>query len=316
MKTSNSINNYTSVDVRIYTGTTTLSTGTTVANTSSSTTIWYKPYGAKFVDVICIGAGGGGGAGQVGYAVNLARNGGGGGASGSVSRFSFIADLLPESVLIGVGNRGRGATYITRTTLTASGSGGSSYFGNFLFSQGGGFGTSPTTAGVGSSNSNFLSGSTGGVGASNIGGFGTMCAIFSTGSTGTFTLCSGGSGGGGGGAVNSATNVETEFNGGLGGGNNGNLLFGSSGITSGTISSIINGGNGIFDPVTFLGSGGGGGAGAGLTSNPNPGGNGGNGGIGGGGGGGGGACSDSTGVKFAGNGGNGGNGVVVVITYF
>jgi hypothetical protein len=58
------------------------------------------------------------------------------------------------------------------------------FFGNFLFSQGGGFGTSPTTAGVGSSNSNFLSGSTGGVGASNIGCFGTICAIFSTGSTG------------------------------------------------------------------------------------------------------------------------------------
>jgi hypothetical protein len=78
--------------------------------TAGSWATWVKPRGAKFVNIFCMGAGGGGGAGYVtGSAVGtLTRCGGSGGGSGGLVRANFQASLLPDLLYVQCGAGGSG----------------------------------------------------------------------------------------------------------------------------------------------------------------------------------------------------------------
>jgi len=246
--------------------------------TSSGT--WYKPAGAKVIEVTCIGGGGGGGGGK---GINAGSAGGGGG--GGASRQILQADLLPSSVAVTVGAGGSGGS-----PGNSGGDGGDTTFGNYVRAgggKGGASGSNPAPGGAGGKGnlSNGTDGGNAGAGASG--------EVF------------GGCGGGGGGQPSSGGTT-------CGGGGGGktvtrNISGGSGGCGSGS-----DGGNGASVLTNEpLGGCGGGGGGGGWTS---VGGKGGAGGLYGGGGGGGGSMG--AGGTYGGSGGNGAPGICVVITYF
>lgn len=277
-------------------------------------TPFVKPYGIKFVHIICIGGGGAGGAGAT--VINSAGGGGGGGAAG-ITTGLFPADFLPDILYIDVGAGGEGGTgtggtgessivfLLNQVSTTTKG---------ILLSAPGGTGggtTSTSTRGAAgalvsaatitampaASIGVFTSmdGPAGALGGDEISGAGIGLSIIALASS----IVCGGAGGGGlgfsgfrfsGGSVAATTNATGNIN-----------LPTISGGTSSTPAQAQNG-TFIFAPH-FVSLGGAGGAGDTTISKP--------GGIGGMGSGGGGGGAGRPGFG-AGNGGNGGNGIVII----
>jgi hypothetical protein len=279
--------------------------------TSTGSSTWTKPAGAKMVYVLLFGGGGGGGSGRKRSSGGLATaaSGGAGGAAGGRTELWIPASALGATVTVTVGAGGTGGA--ARTNNDTNGIDGSgqtnSSFGSFALARAGssGAGGSTTTVSGGISggglaeatSSSSLYGSNGGGGST---GGGT------SGERGGYRP---GGGGGAGGFAASSTTERAGGNGGLGG-----SLFDTStsstagGATGGNIVGAPNGGPGAAASSYFVGgSGGGGGASSGTTA-----GNGGAGGYPAGGGGGGGAGY----TVNSGAGGNGGNGYVRVVTFF
>ena len=69
-------------------------------------TTWTKPSGITMVYIECIGGGGGGGGGQ-GYN----REGAAGGGGGALSRYTYPAESLPNTLTITVGAAGTGGLW-------------------------------------------------------------------------------------------------------------------------------------------------------------------------------------------------------------
>ncbi len=95
------------LDRRIFTGAT--SPGVNAATNFWHT--WRKPKNARFVAMLIIGAGAGGGKGLTGSA-GTARGGGGGAGSAGTVRALFIADMLPDILYIQtpIGGKGEDGT--------------------------------------------------------------------------------------------------------------------------------------------------------------------------------------------------------------
>src|SRR5687768_15156322 len=75
---------------------------------------WTKPAGAKSVEVILIGAGGGGGSGRCGAAGGI-RCGGGGASGGARAHETFDASVLGATESVTVGTGGTGGTSVSAT---------------------------------------------------------------------------------------------------------------------------------------------------------------------------------------------------------
>lgn len=278
--------------------------------TSTGSSTWTKPAGAKFVYVLMFGGGGGGGSGRKRSSGGLATAaaGGAGGGAGGRTELWIPASLLgaTETVTVGAGGTG-GAAQTTDDTNGNAGSGQTdSTFGSLARARAGSSGAGGTTT--------TISGAQGGGGLTET----SSSASFydSNGASGSTTSGGNGSrggykaggGGGGGGFTASSTTARVGGAGGLGG-----ALFDTTttltagGGTAGS-TSAPNGGPGAAASSYFVGgSGGGGGASSSTTA-----GNGGAGGYPGGGGGGGGVGY----TVNSGAGGNGGNGYVRVVTFF
>jgi len=268
--------------------------------------VWNKPRGINFINIICIGGGGGGGA-----AANVSgRTGGGGGGSGTISRVTMPAIILPDRLYVSSGVGGLGGT-------TLNGSNGVSSFvsiaqnigaiyvvcaadrggaGNYAGSGGSGGVAFTISNCLQSSQGNFtsISGQNGGAGGS---AAGTSITYPTTG-----LLLSGGAGGGGGTAAAGgnitapASQTDTYT-----------ILPTISGGVAGTAGSLPGGDGspGVNNMELLLFSGGSGGGSGFDTSAGAIGGRGGDGGFGCGGAGGGGGTT-------AGRGGNGGPGLVII----
>lgn len=281
--------------------------------TTTGTSTWTKPAGAKMVHVLLYGGGGGGGSGRrraTGSLATAAAGGAGGGAGGRLE-YWLPASLFGSTVTVTVGAGGTGGAAQTMddTTGAAASLATSSSFGTFAlvrFGLGGqGGGTAGTgTATAGNSLGEIVSGS---AGLSANGGAGAA-AVGTAASTGGFR---GGGGGGGSGYPAASTTAAVGGTGGAGGifltssssnSAGGGGAPGTAGAAGGS------GGTGVSSTNYWGGGSGGGGGACGTTSA----GNGGNGGYPGGGGGGGGA---GHGVD-SGAGGNGGDGYVRVTTFF
>jgi hypothetical protein len=89
--------------------------------TGGSWQTWVKPRGAKYVNIFCMGAGSGGGAGFI--SGSTPRCGGGGGAGGGLVRATFQASLLPDILYVQCGAGGSGG--LTTSDGVQAGSGGS-----------------------------------------------------------------------------------------------------------------------------------------------------------------------------------------------
>jgi hypothetical protein len=278
--------------------------------TSTGSSTWTKPAGAKMVYVLVFGGGGGGGSGRKRSIAGLATaaSGAAGGGAGGRTELWIPASLLgsTETVTVGAGGTG-GAAQTTDDTNGNAGSGQTdSTFGSLARARAGSSGSGGTTSavsgavaggGLAEMITNTTYGSSGGGGST------------TTGSAGDRGGYRGGGGGGGGGFQASSTTIRNGGAGGLGG-----SLFDTStsstagGGTAGNTSGAPNGGPGAAASSRFVGgSGGGGGA-----SNSTTAGNGGAGGYPSGGGGGGGAGY----TVNSGAGGNGGDGYVRVVTFF
>lgn len=284
--------------------------------TSTGTSTWTKPAGAKLVHVLLFGGGGGGGSGATRGATGTGAVFGGGGAGGGGRTELWIpASVLGATESVVVPSGGTGGAGVSNSGSGANGSngtaGGNATFGSWAAARGGGAGSQGT-----STNGNI------GAGGGGVDGFVTgSTAYASSGGAGTSTTGGGGSNGGlrpggGAGGAGAASGVSTPSIGGTGGG--GGMLMttssgslqggGTAGSNSGTTQT--NGGNGADATNSFVGGSGGGGGG--FSSVPAFG-NGGNGGYPGGGGGGG-AVSLNT--SASGSGGNGGNGYARITTFF
>jgi len=95
---------------------------TTILYATGNWQAWSKPRNAKFIEIFCLGGGGGGSIATVGTG---ARNGGNGGGASGIVRGIIPAFLLPDTLYILVGKGGAGST----TNNTAGGVGGISYIG-------------------------------------------------------------------------------------------------------------------------------------------------------------------------------------------
>jgi hypothetical protein len=278
--------------------------------TSTGTTNWSKPVGAKLVYVLMFGGGGGGGSGRrraLASSATAAFGGGAGGAGGRTELWipaSALADT--ESVTVGAGATGGVAQTVDDQNGNTATGGGTSSFGSWGLARPGGLGGGGTTAagslgsGGGGGADGITSGSTGYTGSGGAGG----TNVVNQGARGGYRP-----GGGGGGS--GFTAGSTSANAGAPGGKGGSAYETATGQfagggTAGTTNG--NGGNGSNSATYFVGGDGGGGGGSGGTTA----GAGGNGGYPGGGGGGGGA---GHGVN-SGAGGNGADGYVRVITFF
>ena len=277
--------------------------------TSTGTSTWTKPAGAKLVYVLMFGGGGGGGSGRrraTLSAATTAAGGGGGGGGGRTELWIPAAALgSTETVTVGAGGTGGTANTADNTNGNTGNSGQSSSFGSWALARAGNGGAGgATTSGTGGSGG-------GGLGEYSLG---STTYTASGGSGNTTTGGAGNRGGyrpGGGGGGAGLASGATFGNPGQLGGKGGSLLTSSTLTTGGggsSSSSDGNGGNGSNSTAYFVGGDGGGAGGSGLISP----GSGGNGGYPGGGGGGGGA---GQGVN-SGAGGNGGDGYVRVVTFF
>lgn len=281
---------------------------------STGTSSWTKPAGAKLVHVVIFAGGGGGGGGRRRGAANptAAAAGGGGGSAGGRVEFLVPASMFGETVTVVVGSGGTGgAGGATDASSGQSGnSGNNSRFGDFYAIAGGGGSGGTTSSGTASGVSGNESP------ASTLYREQTMTGM--GGSTSTSTAAEGAvSGlraGGGGGGRGFAGNSTTAGNGAAGG---------RGGVALGTWSTLTGGGgsggsqsipsDGAAGADSTLGNYTGGSGGGGGAANSSSATSGGAGGIPGGGGGGGGAASGS----FApGSGGAGARGFVRVTTYF
>jgi hypothetical protein len=272
---------------------------------AGSWVMWVKPRGAKFVNILCIGSGGGGSNG-ISSSASVRGTGGSGGGAGGIVRVQFQAAMLPDTLYVYTGTGGTGSLGGSQKATTDQGQNGEKSYVCLI----------PDT----SSTSNIVvtSGAVSARGGTTSGGAGetiatTANALFLN--LGTFIAVAGGAG-----IAGSANLVGTSIipgqitTGGTGGSGNATAGgFNTSGFyptITGTATSAgtgLNGKDGIMftKPVlAFLGGTGGGGAGTG------PGGNGGNGSYGCGGGGGGGC------VGVGGDGGKGGDGLIIITTSF
>ena len=273
----------------------------------TSSGVYTKPSGAKYIKLIMLGAGGGGGSGRRGAAGTL-RTGGGGGGSGQVVIVDIPASAVgsTETVTIGAGGAGGTAVPSDSTNGNAGTAGGNTTFGSIVRANGASGGAAGNNSGagagggqVGASSQFSIAGTTGGS-SSATGGNG------SGGNSQTINVAP--SAGGGGGGISTADAAGT---GGAGGNVNISnwIATGYTGINGGTAN---NAGNVTAALVHYhgltIGSGGGGGT-AVIGSAANAGGAGGGPGAAGGGGG------ASLNGNNSGAGGAGQNGWCVVITY-
>ena len=198
------------------------SIGTTIAD---SILTWKKPFGSKFIYIICLGSGGGGAR----VANDATTRGGGSGGSGGVTTLLLPTCNIPDVLYIKPGQGGLGST----TPNTSGSAGGTSYIGvhpNFsfvsslLFSAPGGGGGTPTASAGGASAASFYKYAGLGVGISNLGDAGTNGATSANGS----------------GTNKTSFTVGTFTTGGTGGGNG----TGSGGRISGGLYKTLNGGAG------------------------------------------------------------------------
>ena len=277
--------------------------------TSTGTSTWTKPAGAKLVYVLMFGGGGGGGSGRRRATLSVATaafGGGGGGGSGRTELWIPAVDLgSTETVTVGAGGTGGTARPTDDSSGFSGSSGGESLFGSWAYVRGGGngLGGSTTAASSGSGGGGLAESASGSLSYSASGGGGTS-AIGSTATRGGYRP---GGGGGGGGF---AAGITTGRSGGIGG-KGGSLFENTTSSLGGGASGGAaenSGNNGSNSATYFVGGDGGGGGGSGATTA----GAGGNGGYPGGGGGGGGA---GDGVN-SGAGGIGGDGYVRVVTFF
>jgi hypothetical protein len=274
---------------------------------------WIKPRGAKLVNIICQGAGSGGGGGYLNTPGNRASGGSGG--TGATARLTINANLLPDILYIlpGIGGAGGLGATISAGAAGTAGSSGQNSFVTLI----------PTTGSV--SNVVLRSGTTpatGGGGASTTGGTagaGETISLIANNifaNLGTFTFQAGVAGfigqaitGGGNTAPANFVLPGTAGGGsGTGGANSALGVFPAvAGAPLGT-----NGQNGIilYKPTLILygGMGGGGSTVAGTS-----GGRGGDGAPGAGGGSGGGGTG-ATAAAVGGNGGKGGDGFIIITT--
>jgi hypothetical protein len=285
--------------------------------TSTGTSTWTKPAGARLVHVVMHAGGGGGGSGRrrASGDSNVAPGGMGGGAGARIELCLRASALgATETVTVATGGTGGAARTVDNTNGEDGGNGGATRFGSYYATGGrGGLGgvsgsfTSSTAAGQAFPVSALATldgaGSAGGssvlnpsdalaawVGLLGAGGGAGGGSIWSATNT---TLRQGGEGGRGGAVTQSAVPLVT-----TGGG-------GAAGTTAGAA-----GGAGAAASDNFLGGSGGGGGANGPAQTA---GSGGAGGYPGGGGGGGGAGNNGF---NSGAGGNGANGFVRVTTYY
>lgn len=257
---------------------------------------WTKPDGCTHVDVICIGAGGGGGSGRKQASDTSNSHGGGGGQGGGVSRHSFDASILDDTVDGVIGAGGVGGVSVSGATTNGNDgvNGGNSSFGTFLQAQGGAKGKGGTAAGVAAATGK-------GIGNVSTGtnGAGQSPPLQAGDATGFAPTGGGGGGFNGGGSTASDGGSFIAANGAM---LPIDLLGGAHGVAS-------IGGNGSDAPTNYMGGTGGGGGATSATTRFN----GGRGGYPGGGGGGGNTGLNS--VFDSGFGGQGGDGLVAVISY-
>jgi hypothetical protein len=290
---------------------------------STSWQTWEKPRGIIMLEIICIGAGGGG---RSGWCSNSSvRSGGGGGGSGGFSGLLIPAIFLPDVLYVTVGKGGAGGASATVTGTANLGFDGlfssvniaptnSAFYLVCYANAGAGAvlgSSSASAAGVGAAVAlrtsalmsglgqfSALAGHTGGAGG---GGAGGALAY-----PGTGLLLSGGGGGGGGTNSNAGGAVTTPTQASF------SLITTRTGGTSEPFGIPTDGGPGadgisLLQPIMSIGGAGGGASNSNTTGSAG-GGNGGNGGLGcGGGGGGAGTVGSGSGA-----GGKGGDGLVII----
>ena len=322
-------------------------TGSAIGDGTTQTYTWSKPLtGLKYIEVCCVGAGGGGGSGRKGLALNSGWAGVGG-AGGAIVWTTFDSSILSSSYTITVGAGGAGG--LRQTTNATNGNpglkGGNTSFGSLVVAEGGGggpggaqFTVSTQASGGNSANctpSGFpysLNGCSSQIATTQPGNEATAPIIFNAqgfvdvnagvGATERWFGAGGGGGGLGGGRSPSFTNGSPAGAGSSGyqfttlitnGGTPGNS--GSSGTdatapTDNMITTLLQ----FTGSTTLYGLGGGGhGGGYGTTGN---GGNGSNGGLYGAGGGGGGATGSTTALSGSGIGGSGSAGLCIVVEFY
>ena len=305
---------------------------------------WVKPtsFTPTMVLIQLWAGGGGGGAGASQTGAAGAKGGSGGGGGGSISML-FMADLLPDSLVMQIGSGGAGGV---PGVAGASGLAGGAGEGSFVRTQtvvtsaavGGGILLYVTGGTSGSGGQSILAGNAGGNGGSGFGlavssafasfvglsgsgnqtigpgweggaaGGGSLSGATPTGYAGG-TSRWGGGGGGSGGSRTATPSVVVAADGGNTG-NVGSTAFGGGGVAGTSGPTPTAGANGA-DGNGISGGKGGGGGGATVDAGVSAGAGGNGGKIGGGGGGGG--CGASPGL--GGNGGNGGNGYGKVMTW-
>ncbi len=256
------------------------------------------PAWAQRLEVILVGAGGGGASGSSGDATANRVGGGGGGAGGYVAETFDVSELTgPLAITVGTG--GAGGLGVTGTTSLRSGASGTasslSVNGSVVLSANGGAGASSLSGAGGS----------GGAGSFALGASGGTSISNSAAGIGADGVGAGPGGGGGGGALDTASVQRSGGNGGVGQAIGGTLRRALGGVGATSL-----GGVGMAGTSKAWTRGTAGGGGGGSASASGGGGVGGNGGLPGGGGGGGGACRVAS---TSGKGGDGGRGEVWIM---
>jgi hypothetical protein len=273
---------------------------------------YHKPANLQYLEVICIGGGGGAASGGK-RASGVSAPGGGGAGPGCIAWHRFIPSALPDDVdyVVGAGGAGGASQETNDTNGIAGAEGGDTFFGSFIYAQGGARSTNSNGATTRTVDillpSSCIPGGAGG----NQGGSGS-----GQNTSNNYNLYNGA---GGGGQVHTSNTA-------LGGATPARMYNSAFELNPlWTINANQDGNDGIdgfydrvpfitvgdpaFDGILFSGTSG---AGGGASSN-NHGCRGGNGGLYGGGGGGGGGCRN--GAFNSGPGGNGAQGTIILIEY-
>lgn len=258
--------------------------------------VWTKPAGANFVDVLVIASGGGGGGSGQGL------GGGGGGGAGGYVQAHIPASFLPASVLVQATSGGLGGAGTTGPSGGNGSTGSIASFGSIIALGGGAGNGNITTTG----------------GTAGAGGNASLPSVFALFGV-TYQGSAGGAGGSSGNAgangvtINSATSFAPTGGGGGGGdshnGGAGGSIIGiypqpAAGGAGGATAAVGNPGA-VGHSASVAGTGGGGGAGSTGSGAGGAGGAGGTYGSGGGGGG-------YAGLGAGGSGAAGGSGVVII----